>query len=171
MTWRGQTGEREFKGKSAHRRRVNLFKIAKSIMPGEFGAPARPVVPGSGDVVSHYCDFENWTADLGTGIFKLGTLARIQHGLGDGGDCGLLTLIRCYDRNDRHHVLDLFEVASLDASSFCFSTTILHVDGQHRPVMCIGESSNFSDEGTGLIAGVFLFPRFALNGGRGHGIQ
>lgn len=148
-----------------------MFKIAKSIMPGEFGAPARPVVPGSGDAVSRYCDFENWTADLGTGIFKLGAMARTQHGLAADGDCGLLTLIRCYDRNDRHHVLDLFEAASLDASVFCFSTTILDGDRHHRPVMCVAESSNFSDEGTGSIAGVFLFPRFALNFEHSRGIQ
>lgn len=148
-----------------------MFKIAKSIMPGEFGAPARGLVAGAGDLVSHYCDVEGWAADLGTGIFRLGAFSRKQHGLPEDTDCGLLTLVRCYDRNDRRNVLDLFEAASLDACSFCFSTTITHPEGEHRPVFCVGESSNFSDDGSGSVAGIFLFPRFSVNFEGGRGVQ
>lgn len=147
-----------------------VFKIAKSYMPGDMGAPSRPALPGAG-IVAHFCDVEAWSADLGTGIFKLGDFARGRHGLPEDGDCGLLTLVRCYDGNDRRHVLDLFEAASLDASSFCFSTTIIHADGVHRPLLCVGESSKFTGEGSGALAGVFMFPRFAVDPAAAHSVQ
>ena len=60
------------------------------------------------------------------------------------------------------YVLELYELAAMRPSSFCFSTTIIHEDGSQVPVMCIGESSNFSDSGDGAINGVFVFPKFKL---------
>jgi hypothetical protein len=66
------------------------------------------------------------------------------------------------DEEYRNHVLELYELAAMRPSSFCFSTTIIHADGSQVPVMCIGESSNFSDDGDGAINGVFVFPKFKL---------
>lgn len=115
------------------------------------------------ELVSHYCRIESWTANLATGVFSLGPAARAFHGLPEEGDFGLLNLVQCYDKPYRQHVLELYEVAAMNPSSFCFSTTIVNDDGSQVPVMCIGESSNFSDHGGGSITGIFIFPTFKLN--------
>lgn len=136
-----------------------MFKITKSINVIDTTAPPQDLLQVDNEIVSHYCQFDNWSADLGTGSFNLSEFARRKHGLSEQGDCGLLNLLRCYDSSDRHHVLELFETAAMSASTFCFSTSIIHPDGNHHPVMCVGESSNFSDNGDGTIAGLFIFPR------------
>ncbi|WP_139112659.1 hypothetical protein [Hoeflea olei] len=115
------------------------------------------------DLVSHYCRIESWTANLGTGVFYIGAAARHHHGLPDDGDFGLLSLVRCYDPLDRQKVLELYEVAAMRPSSFCFATTICHDDGTTVPIVCTGESSSFSDDGGGAINGIFIFPTFRLN--------
>lgn len=114
------------------------------------------------DVISHFCRIEAWTANLATGVFQLGPMACEYHQLSDQGEFGLHNLVKCYDAEDRNHVLELYEMAAMRPSSFCFSTTIVHGNGSHVPVMCIGESSNFSDDGGGAINGVFVFPQFKL---------
>jgi len=141
---------------------TSLFKITKSIMSGQFGAPPGSMALPDRELLAHYCQFDAWIADLGTGIFKLSERTRQEHGLAEEGDCGLLNLVRCYETGDRHHVLELFETAAVSPSSFCFSTSIHHSDNSVRPVMCIGESSKFSDEGKGAITGVFVFPNLKL---------
>jgi hypothetical protein len=99
---------------------------------------------------------------LATGVFQLGPVAQHHHGLEGDGHFGLLNLVQCYDSQCRQHVLELFELAAMSASSFCFSTTVVHDGDSHVPVMCIGKSSNFSDNGGGTISGVFLFARFKV---------
>lgn len=128
----------------------------------DFGVPGMEKALMDQQMVAHYCEFDNWTADLRTGIFKISDDARAHHGLSTDDNCGLLNLIRCYSADDRHHILELFETASMSASSFCFSTTVTRPDGSQQPMMCVGESANFADDGGGSMAGVFVFPRFKI---------
>ncbi|MCY0093908.1 hypothetical protein [Hoeflea ulvae] len=140
-----------------------MFKIAKADSIAGFGTQPQGFVAPDQDILSQYCQIESWTADLSTGVFHLGPAARLHHGLSGDGDFGLFNLMQCYDSQYRQHVLELYEVAAMSPSSFCFSTTIVHEDGSQVPVMCIGESSNFSEDGGGAINGVFVFPTFKLN--------
>lgn len=139
-----------------------MFKITRADSISGFGVPPQGFVAPDGDVISHYCRIEPWTANLATGVFQLGPAARELHQLPDQGEFGLHNLVKCYDVEYRNHVLELYEVAAMRPSSFCFSTTIVHEDGSHIPVICIGESSSFSDDGGGAINGVFVFPKFKL---------
>lgn len=139
-----------------------MFKITRTDTIADFGAQPHGFVAPDHELVSHYCRIESWTANLATGVFYLGPAARYHHGLPEEGDFGLVNLVKCYDVQYQQHVLELYETAAMNPSSFCFSTTIVHDDGSHIPVMCIGESSNFSDDGGGGINGVFVFPKFRL---------
>ena len=138
-----------------------MFKITKTANWKAAQSAAQFVAPDP-DLIAHFCQFEDWSADLATGVFRFGAKAREMHGLPDEGDCGLLNLIRCYEADDRRHVLELFETAAMGSSSFCYSTTVVHDDGTLRPLMCIGESVHYSDEGGGSITGLFIFPCFHL---------
>lgn len=102
---------------------------------------------------------EAWSSDLSSGVITLGEHACFMHGLPDA-ECGLLTLIRCYDRRHHGKVLELFEQASTAPSRFCFSTNLSTPAASQQPVVCMGESSGFDDGRHGLISGFFLFPRF-----------
>lgn len=141
-----------------------MFKITKADSIAGFAGQPQGFVAPDHEMLSHYCQIESWAADLSTGVFHLGPAARHHHGLPEAGDFGLFNLMQCYDPQYRQHVLELYEVAAMSPSSFCFSTTIIHQDRSQVPVMCIGESSNFSDDGGGAINGVFVFPTFRLNG-------
>tara|TARA_R110002020_G_scaffold96186_19_gene230598 strand:+ start:1488 stop:1934 length:447 start_codon:yes stop_codon:yes gene_type:complete len=140
-----------------------VFKITKANDLKGFGVPPKGFVTPDLELVSHYCRIESWTANLATGVFFIGAAARHHHGLPDKGDFGLLNLVQCYDALDRQSVLELYEVAAMRPSSFCFSTTIVHDDSSQIPVICTGESSNFSDDGGGSINGIFIFPTFRLS--------
>ncbi len=142
--------------------RSTLFKIVRADSISEFGAQTHGFDAPDLDVISHFCRIEAFEADLATGAFQLGPAARYHHQLPEQGEFGLYNLVKCYDEEYRNHVLELYELAAMRPSSFCFSTTIIHEDGSQVPVMCIGESSNFSDEGDGAINGVFVFPKFKL---------
>jgi hypothetical protein len=139
-----------------------LFKITKSDNIVGFAALPQGYEAPDPELIAHFCRLERWTADLSSGVFQLGPAAQHHHGLNSGGNIGLLNLVQCYDAEHRQHVLELFEKAAMVPSSFCFSTTIVLEDDSHVPVMCIGESSDFSDFGGGTIEGVFLFARFRV---------
>ena len=139
-----------------------LFKIARADNILGIGAQPQGFDAPDLDVISHYCRIEAFEADLATGAFQLGPAARYHHQLPDQGEFGLYNLVKCYDEEYRNHVLELYELAAMKPSSFCFSTTIVQEDDSQIPVMCIGESSNFSDDGDGAINGVFVFPKFKL---------
>lgn len=109
--------------------------------------------------LSHFFISEEWNSDLSSGVIRLGEHASFMHGLPPG-ECGLLSLIRCYDRGDHARVLELFEQASTAASRFCFSTGVSILPTMRQPVICMGESSGFDDGQQGRISGLFLFPRF-----------
>lgn len=139
-----------------------MFKIARADSISGIGAQMQGIEVPDLDVISHYCRIEAFEANLATGAFQLGPAARHHHQLPDQGEFGLYNLVKCYDDEYRNHVLELYELAAMRPSSFCFSTTIIHTDGSQVPVMCIGESSNFTDDGNGAINGVFVFPKFKL---------
>ena len=137
-----------------------MFKITKS---GE----ARPIISASNanadvdSLLSQYCVSEKWFGDLSSGVLRLGQQAVAIHGLPTT-DCGLLTLIRCYDSQDSNRILELFEEAATVPSCFCFSTTITSIEGVHQPVFCVGESTGLEQKYAGTILGVFMFPRFRI---------
>lgn len=104
---------------------------------------------------------EGWAGDMSNGVIKLGQRATALHGL-DGPECGLLSMMRSYDPNDRAHILELFEQAATSSSNFCYSTTIVMNTGERQPVFCIGESTGLEQKYSGSMIGVFVFPRFKL---------
>ena len=110
--------------------------------------------------MSKFCATESWMGDLANGLFQIGRVGGYFHGL-DEGECGLLTLLRCYEPNDRVSILELLENASSSPSSFCFSTYIIAGPAERQPLMCIGESTGFADAVQGSMRGVFVFPRIA----------
>jgi len=142
-----------------------LFKIAKA-------NAAVPLTPGSlehhnqnDEMVAQFSISEAWTGDLSSGMLRLGEWSAMLHGL-SARDCGLLSLIRCYDSKDRGHILELFEQAATLCSSFCFSTTIIMPNGLRQPLFCMGESNGLEEKYSGSMVGVFIFPRFKLEGAR-----
>lgn len=139
---------------------IALFKIANADLATTYVVSEQD---GDGLLGQHACRFglsEDWTGDLTNGLLKLGPTARSLHGL-DSDECGLLTVMRCYDQADRSHILRLFEQAATQPSRFCYSTTIVTGTKNRQPVFCIGESSGFEGSG-GTMVGLFIFPRFQL---------
>lgn len=137
-----------------------LFKIANANLATAFRVSEQDE---KGLLGQHDCRFglsEDWTGDLTNGLLKLGDNARVLHGL-DNDECGLLTVMRCYEQADRGHILRLFEQAATQPSRFCYSTTIVTGSQHRQPVFCIGESSGFEGSG-GNMVGLFIFPRFQL---------
>lgn len=139
----------------------SLFKIAKVNLATPFLSVAPALAGVDHDIVSQFCVSDGWVGDLANGVIQLGEQSAIIHGLSST-ECGLLTLMRCYDTHDRAHILDLFEQAATGSSSFCFSTTVSLSTGHKQPVFCIGESIGTEQKYTGSMVGVFLFPRFKL---------
>ncbi|WP_041678567.1 hypothetical protein [Rhizobium etli] len=141
-----------------------MFKIAKA-------NAAVPFMPGSmndnnhREMLAQFSVSESWTGDLSSGVLRLGKWSTMLHGL-SAEECGLLNLIRCYNTKDRSHVLELFEQAATHCSSFCFSTTIIMPNGLRQPLFCMGESNGLEEKYSGSMAGVFVFPRFKLEGAR-----
>lgn len=109
--------------------------------------------------LSHFFISEEWSGELSSGIIRLGEHTSFMHGLPPG-ECGLLNLVRCYDRGDHARVLELFEQVSTEPSRFCFSTSVSILPAMRQPVICMGESSGFEEGQQGRISGLFLFPRF-----------
>jgi len=142
----------------------NLFKITKT-------AAAAPLMPGSLDISNHdpemlaqFSISETWVADFSSGVIRLKEWSAVLHGL-PARECGLLSLMRCYDPKDHDHILALFEQAATLSSSFCFSTTIMMPNGFRQPLFCMGESNEHDDAYHGSMLGVFVFPRFKTNVG------
>ncbi|WP_306910272.1 hypothetical protein [Rhizobium mesoamericanum] len=141
-----------------------MFKIAKT------NATA-PLMPGSLDISNHdpemlaqFSVSETWVAGFSSGVIRLKESSALLHGL-PARECGLLSLMRCYDPKDHAHILELFEQAAMLSSSFCFSTTIIMSNGFRQPLFCMGESNGYDDAYHGSMLGVFVFPRFKTNVG------
>ncbi|WP_195909569.1 hypothetical protein [Rhizobium tubonense] len=141
-----------------------MFKIVKSDVasPFVFGTPESGGYDR--DILAQFCVTEGWIGDLSNGVIKLGQFSTMFYGL-PSTECGLLSLMRCYEAQDRARILELFEQASTVSSSFCFSTTVLAAGGHGQPVFCIGESIGAEERHSGSMVGVFMFPRFKLEPG------
>jgi len=138
-----------------------LFMIARADFATEhFAGLPEPVVIDN-NILSQFCVSERWLGDLDTGMITLGAQAATLHA-SPTPECGLLSLMRCYDGADRSHILDLFEQASTASSHFCYSTTVTCADGRRQPVFCTGQSTGLEQEHSGSISGVFVFPHFQL---------
>lgn len=135
---------------------MEVFRISKSKTPST--GPGHTLHAADGIAISKFCATENWAGDLSNGLFQLGKIGSYFHGLEEG-ECGLLTLLRCYEPNDRVSILELLENASSSPSSFCFSTYIIGGPGERQPLMCVGESTGFIENANGSMQGVFVFPR------------
>ena len=91
-------------------------------------------------------------AGMGVALYATdGERATLLHGLNTP-ECGLLSMMRCYDPNDRAHILELFEQAATSSSHFCYSTTIGLANGHRQPVFCVGESDGLEHSSTGSMA-------------------
>jgi hypothetical protein len=142
----------------------NVFKIAK------INATA-PLMPGSlelddndPEMLAQFSVAETWVGDLSSGVISLKERSAKLHGLKIP-ECGLLSLMRCYDRGDHNRILEIFEKAATLSASFCFSTTITMSDGYRQPLLCMGESSGYEDGCRGSMLGMFVFPRLKNNMG------
>jgi hypothetical protein len=111
--------------------------------------------------LARYCATDEWSGDLSNGLFQLGKLSEQLHGL-SGPECGLLTLLRSYQEDDRLRILELLESASSAAACFCFSTHIVTGPADGQPVLCVGHSSGFGDELDGRMQGIFVYPRMPV---------
>ena len=138
-----------------------LFKIAKADTSAAFHAGLFGADSSDSAMFRQFCLCEDWAGDLSNGVIRLGERATALHGL-ENSECGLLSMMRCYEPHDRAHILGLFEQAATSSCSFCFSTTILPKGGHRQPVFCIGESSGLEQRQSGSMVGVFVFPRFRL---------
>lgn len=137
-----------------------LFKIARA----DFDAPFDEDLLASAsdhDLLSQFCVSERWVGDLANGVIRLGQRALALHGSLTA-ECGLLSLMRCYEPADRPHILELFEQASTVSSHFCYSTTMTVSGGHRQPVFCTGQSSGLEENQPGSMVGIFVFPHFTL---------
>ncbi|WP_112828423.1 hypothetical protein [Rhizobium cremeum] len=138
-----------------------MFKIARANSAQSYSHAFAEAEENDTLVLSQFTVSEAWEGDLSNGVIKLGARATLLHGL-DGPECGLLSMMRCYEAHDRAHILELFEQAATSSSRFCYSTTIVHADGHRQPVFCIGESAGLEEPSAGNMLGLFVFPRFKL---------
>lgn len=138
-----------------------MFKIARANTPTSHSHAFPEAEEDESTMVSQFTVSESWEGDLSNGVIKLGERATALHGLATA-ECGLLSMMRCYEPNDRAHILELFEQAATSSSRFCYSTTILHNDGHRQPVFCIGKSVGLEQDSDGSMLGLFVFPRFKL---------
>ncbi|MFB2549552.1 hypothetical protein ACEVQ6_00510 [Ciceribacter sp. sgz301302] len=122
-------------------------------------ADGRPADSLSADMLSTFCTSEAWQGDLSTGLMRIGETSAQVHGISPG-HCGLLSLVRAYDAEDRLRVLELFEQAAACSSSFCFSTSVVQPHGGRQPLFCVGQSTGLERRYCGQIDGVFFFPNF-----------
>jgi hypothetical protein len=138
-----------------------VFRISKVKAPAAQLPQERLESGFEPSVLGKFCVADEWSGDLANGLFQLGKLSEQLHGLSSG-ECGLLTLLRCYEVADRISILELLENASSSASSFCFSTHIICGPVENQPLVCIGESSGFVEHNHGRMSGVFIFPRMPV---------
>ena len=116
-----------------------MFKIAKANFSAPFAPGSLEFEGHDPDLLAQFCVSEGWTGDLSSGIIRLGQWSTMLHGLSSS-ECGLLSLMHCYDAHDRIRILDIFEQGATAASCFCNSTTILGTGGPHQPTFCRCES-------------------------------
>lgn len=139
---------------------ILLFKIARTNIAAPFTQDSPE--EANHELLRQLCISEDWTADLESGIVSLGPHSMAMHGVSQS-ECGLLNLLRCYEAHDQLRILELFEQAATNSSSFCYSSTIQPKSALRQPVFCIGESAGLDGRQSGRFIGVFLYPRFKLD--------
>lgn len=141
--------------------KLTVFRISKVRHPAANLSQIGAEAAFDTTVFEKYCATDEWSGDLSNGLFQLGKLGEQLHGLSNA-ECGLLTLLRCYEDGDRIRILELLESASSSASSFCFSTHITSGPAAGQPILCVGHSSGFGEDSDGHMHGVFIFPRMPV---------
>lgn len=141
--------------------KVAVFRISKARHPAANLSQIGTDAIFDSAILEKYCASDEWSGDLSNGLFQLGKLSEQLHGL-SAAECGLLTLLRCYEDGDRIRILELLESASSSASSFCFSTHITSGPAAGQPILCVGHSSGFGEGNDGRMHGVFIFPRMPV---------
>lgn len=101
---------------------------------------------------------EAWRCDLATGIFQLGQQTAALLGTSTS-SCGVIDLVRAYDRKDRPTVLNILEQATASSSSFCFTAMVRAPTSQAAQLLCIGQSVLDAPDGVDVLQGIFAFPR------------
>jgi hypothetical protein len=142
----------------------NLFKIAKTIANAPLITGSLELNDNDPEMLAEFSVAETWVGDLSSGVISLKERSATLHGLSTP-ECGLLSLMRCYDPSDHNRILEIFEQAATRSASFCFSTTITMPNGYRQPLFCMGASSGYEDGYWGSILGMFVFPRLKNNVG------
>ncbi|MEW9616420.1 hypothetical protein AB3G45_21620 [Shinella sp. S4-D37] len=106
---------------------------------------------------------EAWSAELATGLLRLGAETSFLHGTG-GVPCGVMDLIRLYDPADWATVLQALEDAATAPVTFSYATTIRPAPGLYRQVFCFGQSETAGASG-GAINGTFAVARLCVEMG------
>ncbi|WEX78143.1 hypothetical protein PYH37_002998 [Sinorhizobium numidicum] len=101
---------------------------------------------------------EPWRCDLASGAFIVGLRTLALLGARQN-PCGIVDLVRAYDRSDRPTILNILEQASATPSSFCFSTIIRGSRGRSSRLYCIGNSTLSEHREQGCLRGIFAVPR------------
>lgn len=132
--------------------------------PAETGPPASVSVAMAGLAKPQF-QWEGWSADLATGLIRIGEIARKHYGLQNKA-CGFVDFVRASEPKDQRHILSLLEEASLTSLPFCYSTVIRSTGGERYPLFCVGESTVEENAASGRIDGLFAFPHIQLDPGR-----
>lgn len=101
---------------------------------------------------------EAWRCDLATGVFQLGQHTAALLGT-SAPSCGVIDLVRAYDRKDRPTVLNILEQATASSSSFCFTAMVRAPTSQTAQLYCVGRSVLDTPGCKDLLQGVFALPR------------
>ncbi len=134
--------------------------MLKLMAPG--AGAIRPLTTGSHEAWTRYVKragylTEPWRCDVGSGTFVLGpeisTLLGLRHKT-----CGIVDLVRAYDKDDRATILNILEKATANSSSFCFSAIVSRSGGGSAQVFCIGKSTLADDGREGTLQGIFAVP-------------
>jgi len=117
------------------------------------------------ECTEQHFQWEGWSADLATGLIRIGEIARKHYGLANKA-CGFIDFVRASEPKDQRHILSLLEEASLVSLPFCYSTVIRSTGGERYPLFCVGESTVDKNAASGRIDGLFAFPYIHLAPGR-----
>ena len=108
------------------------------------------------DVLSQFCQIEEWVLSKSTGMISVGPLTEHKFGL-DHSQGGLLKLLRRYSANYRLKLASFFEKASQSVVTFTLSAQISLQNGDKEPVVIIGKSNNVAVS-ENEIKGIFIYP-------------
>jgi hypothetical protein len=143
----------------------NVFKITKTNASAPQMRGSLELNDNNPEMLAQLSISESWVGDFSSGVIRLQERSARLHGLSVP-ECGLLSLMRCYDPRDRSRIVQIFEQAAALSSSFCFSTTIIMQNGYRQPLFCMGESNGYEEEGNGSMIGMFIFPRIEADAGK-----